>query len=679
MLTKSYKINPLELKGNDRVFQLDRDTIILYTGLHLEDIKPFARIGAGSEYPFFLSHFIESVLLPERNMWNAGIEEMWLRMSLDMNTGKIKYVGSKEMLSYLQRYFDLEQLYSTSRKEEKIKLPVEYQIYSMPRPEIEKDRSTIIYLATGEYQVNVGGSRVFDSGNYFRARLTIDKEYNILKKILSKVPLDYQQRSKYSFFLFSGSFISVLFHLNGQYCILNPLSELHYRLFEMQLDPDCISMAITSSPYLPGFVELFRRADILEKEIAVSFPDVEKLNLLKRIYYLARPKFFSDGSTLPLAKFVNYYESKTKSHASLNFRLRDDVEEQIKILFPLLNQKESRNFDYIKGPFDIEFIRIDSKKDFNELSHSHYYIISQGNISTKEWQSIKLSPKIFPSIYGSEYSMTQIQELSELVEILQRVFYQTPFEPMINMLIQKITNFTDVNELLSIEDELYLIRTQPVPKDKVLLLNLAEALKAIYHFANEMQSLPPKINKLFLDNIHRFSHSKIKISDINLYSHQLRINLFIKSGEITCNFITSSEPLWKISIQYPPESISAVELEKEYRRYLKEQYKLIDKNIAPQWERNILDFLEKLLEERIFYNEQRLRLQALTEALNLKLETDDSIESSKTKKLSFHMKLPYWLRIIVEFLKVPEIIDYLVLNKKRIQKKLSNLKVNKKS
>ncbi len=667
--TKNVKINPLELRGNDRVFQIHRDLIIIYTGLHLEDFRPFARIGASYDFPVFITSMVENVLLPERHIWNIGLEEMWLRSVIETGESKIKYVGSKEILSNLNKYFDLESYYSHNKKNQSLQLPVEYKVYQPPnQQENIKERSSIIYLHTGDYQVLVNGNRVIDSGNYFRSRLTIDKEYSYLKKILEKIGSQ-QMVKGFSFVVFNKDIFSAVFNFNGELLAINPLEEMHFRLFELQIDPDRIKMAVTTSPYLPGFVELFRRADILESEIAVSYPDIEKLTYLKRIYFLARPKFFSDASTLPYARYVNYYESKTKSHAVLAFRVRDDIEQQIKILFPFLSiDKISRNFDYIKGPFDIEFFRLDDIKQLKELNFSNFYYIYQGDIVDKKWLSLRLNKNIFPVIPGTEFSLHQIVELEEVIDLIKRLFENTVFGDLLVNLASKISSFQSAEELLSIKDDLYLIRTQPIPADKVILYNLAETLKMLYNFANYYQELPKEVNSLFIKVLNRFSHSKVKLEEIYNLLQTVKVSIFVKTGEFVFNLIEEREPLWRISIQYPPDSYNALELEKEYRRYLKEQNKVIDKGLASQNERFFLEFLEKLLEERIFYNEQIIRLQNLVDILKPGLETIASSMISKDKKIPFHMKLPYWLRIVVEKLRIPQLVDYILMKVEKFTK-----------
>ena len=658
ILKQKIKINPLELRGQDRVFQIDRDTVLIYTGMHLEDVKPFARLGAGNEYPITYGNYIENILLPERHMWNIGLEEMWLRTSLNSGVSKIRYIGGKEMLSYINRYFDLENYLTLgSKKKDYIPIPVEYKIYQPPnQKEITKDKSSIIYLHTGEFQVLVGGSRVLDSANYFRTRITLDKEYSILQKILEKIQ-NKQNLKNFSFFCFEGDSISILFNFNSELLAINPLEEMHYRLFELKLDPDSIRMAISNSPYLPGFVEIFRRSDILEKEIAMSTPDLEKLTLLKRTYYLSRPKFFSDGSTLPYAKYVTYYDSKTKSHSVLIFRTRDDIEEQIKILFPLLQEKENRNFDYVKGPFDLEFIKIDDIKQIKTLQFSNFYILSPGLLQDKKWTKLNLQNNYFISLNKVQYFISQIKDLSEISGFINDLFANTLFEELIKSLLNKITSFQSSEDLVSIKDDLYLIRTQPIPDNKILLYNLAETLKLAHFFANYHQELPKNLESLFIKVLDRFSHKKLKIGDFYHLSETLEIYLFFKTSELTTCFLKQKEPLWSIQLQYPPDPDHAIELEKEYRKYLKEQHKLIDKGLANSSERVVLEFLEKLLEERIFYNEQRLKLQSLMDSLKPSLELLADSISPKPKKLPFHFKLPYWLRILVEFLRIPQMVE----------------------
>jgi len=58
----------------------------------------------------------------------------------------------------------------------------------------------------------------------------------------------------------------------------------------------------------------------------------------------------------------------------------------------------------------------------------------------------------------------------------------------------------------------------------------------------------------------------------------------------------------------------------------------------------------------------------LVESLKSNIEAVASEFMPKEKKVPFHMKLPYWLRVIVESLRIPQAIYFLESIWKRKQK-----------
>ncbi|MCB1166894.1 MAG: hypothetical protein KDK33_12110, partial [Leptospiraceae bacterium] len=150
MATKRDKKLPSEYRGPERAFQFDRDTFLIYTGIHEADIRPFSRIGAGTSVPAGLLPQIENVVVPEENLWNVGLESAWLKESLRAGAGHIRYVGSKERTSQLHRYFSPGDDEISKPKEEAGQEPVEYSSYQAPERGVsQKDRCTITYMATG--------------------------------------------------------------------------------------------------------------------------------------------------------------------------------------------------------------------------------------------------------------------------------------------------------------------------------------------------------------------------------------------------------------------------------------------------------------------------------------------------------------------------------------------------
>lgn len=673
MATNSKTINPLELRSAERIFQIDRDTILIYTGMSSKDIRPFSRIGAGFQLPVQLLPFIEHVLLPENHLWNIGVEDAWMRSGIELGAGKLTYVGNKERVTQLNRYFDVESYLKEKAKAEKAKekpkdsakdrkknddkkdLPIEYEVYQTPqRGEDNRHKCIITYMATGDYSVSVGSNRVLDSGSYFRSRLTLDREYALMNKALAK---SVQSMTKgYSFIPFdSDDHSSNLWNFQGSLLFVEPVPEYHYSLFRLGIDPDRIDMAISGSVYQPGIVELMRHADQDKKVIGVSAPDTEKLGLLKRIYNFSQPKMFSEGGALPLARQVSYFESRTKSHAAFVFRAREDAEHPIQVVFPFVKAKKSLSFDFVKGPYDVEIAQIDEKSQFNDGFIGQAVFLSKGQLNEKTWNKLKLSSNQYPVLSDSEYSFKQVLKTNEWSPNAAAVLADSEFSAPVVELLNSLSNLAASNDFTKIRDSLYMIRTQPIPKDKVLLLNLAAITVTIQKIivGIGLAEQDETIAQLSKKVAERFNANRLKMGDFASMSGELKFEIIVHAGLYTIGLANVAPKRLNFSFQYPPDADQIVGLEKDYRKYLKNQQRIVDKAGSQLNDRAAVELLEKLFEERLFYGKERQRLQQVVAALNL-----GTIDVNAREGLPFYMKLPYWLRVTVQTLKIPELVEW---------------------
>lgn len=677
MAAKNKAINPLELKGVERVFQIDRDTILIYTGLHKGDVRPFSRIGAGYALPMHLMPLVEHVILPESHLWNIAVEDAWLRAGIDSGAGKVRYVGSKERVNQVHRYFDIE-TYMKAREKEALEkaraagidrkkgdvqteLPVDFEVYTAPlRGEDNRNKCLITYMATGDYQVSVGSSRVLDSGSYYRARITIDKEYALITKALSK--FEQPARNGYGFFPFEGEgVVSNLWNFNGNLLFAEPVPDYHYRLLEAGIDADRISMAISGSVYQPGFIEIMRRSDATGRTIGVSTPDTERLGLVKRIFNYAQPKIFSEGGALPLARNVSYYESRSRSHGAFVFRTREDTDQPVQVLFPYLKTKESRSFDFIKGPFDLEFSLVNDPARLKEEFAGAAVLFARGSIADKAWNALPMSEGRYPVVPGCEYRMRQVLHYEDIADALRPLVAGTEFETPILDILSGLGMAEAMDDLSGMRDAFYIIRTQAVPKDPILRMNLGSALHYIDTVLSRMAVKDRGVVELARKVAARFSMKGLHFGDLCAFSGGLRFDVMMHTGVATVLFAQAAGNQWNIHLRFPPDAEHILAMEREYRKYLKEQQRIVDKTGSSQRDRAVLEVLERLFEETLHRGRERARLYSLLDSL-----ASQNPVSRDSNRLPFHMKLPYWMRVVVETLRLPELAAWFRDQKSRV-------------
>lgn len=646
MATRRDKIHLNELRGQDRAFQLDRDTVLIYTGTHPSDIRPFARIGASPHMPVALLSQIENVILPEENLWNIGLEAAWMSASLASGAGRLRYVGSRERTQQIHRYFAKDE--EEAREKDG---PVDYQTYEAPRNEANlKDRCTITYMKTGDYTVTVGGSKVLDSGGFMRGKIDIDREYDLINRALLKREKRAEKGISFVPLGPGEQGVSLYWNFHGEGLLMNGPADIHYKLFLNAIDPENLSMAIASSPYNPGLVELLRRKNTTEGQAGVFCLDAEKLVQVKKMYQQAQVKIFDDSRTLPFSKDTVFFTSRTRSHAILAPKLRDEAEAPVQILFPLGGKKQSKAFDFTKGPFDLELLPLHNKGDLKDVSGSFLTLFQEGDIADNKFQSISLEPGAFPVVEDCEYVLAQAMDYAEVADALGHGLRGTVFEEPVRELFTLMSGSISKESIESIEGCLYIIRTQAVPDDIRTLINLGEAMRIAEPRLSALQQLNPKIPRLARDVAKRYSPSKLKVKDVlELQGHAL-FGVHFVAGKATMLQVDILEPE-PVQIVLPPEVDYVKEQEKEYRKYLKAQNKVLDKGDEMPAYRAALELVEKLFEERLRIDMDRQRLADVLAELETPVTT-----SEESSDLPFYMKVPYWLRKVLEFLKIPELV-----------------------
>ena len=651
MATKRDRKLPSEYRGPERAFQFDRDTFLIYTGIHEADIRPFSRIGAGTSVPAGLLPQIENVVVPEENLWNVGLEAAWLKESLDAGSGHIRYVGSKERTSQLHRYLDPSEDDMSRSKEDAANDPVEYSSYSAPERGVsQKDRCTITYMATGEYQVTVGGSRVLDSQSLSRGRVGLDKEYDQVSKILSKQ--DRKMEHGWSFFPLQteGDLLSVYWGLQGKGLALNPPVDIHYHFLANSIDPERLQMVIAENAELPGLAEQFRRSNALERQFGAYCPEMERIIHLKRMYNRSQVKTFDDSRTLPFSKETVFFASRSKSHGVFALKANPDSEFPMQVIFPLKRGKQSRSFDFTKGPFDVELMNLDEGQKF-EGAGSFLTLIAPGNASPKKFGKSKLKDGVFPLLQESEYRLQQIVNLSNLADELSLGLKGSEFEQTVPELFTSMGQTGPNLDEETVLDLLYRLRTQAVPENLLLRINLGEATRVLHAYLSMLKDKFPKVAKLAEKVYKRYRTSGIKVLDLEALSGSVAFDIYAVQGRVSMIQVRPVHPP-KIAIVFPPAIDTIKAEQKEYRKYLKEQNRILDKGDESPADRATLEFLEKLLEERLHLAEERERLGDLLQDLDLSGPVEDKGD------LPFHMKLPYWLRRTFEFLRIPDFVEW---------------------
>lgn len=613
MMKKDKQTNFLaDLRQSDRVFRLDRDCLLVYTGRDPRDARPFLRIGSGQSMPPELLKHIENVVLTEQELGNAAQELSWMKATLAAGGESVRYVGSKERVAQMYAYAGLTEM------DEEERPPVKVAPYGPFNSRVEtKNKCMILFMATGNIQVSLSSSKLLDFFSYRNQKLNLDREYDLISRALHRRE---RRAEKGTGFLYTGGAaldrLSLYWFFDGKGLYLHPPENHHYDLLENAIDPSNLVMAMSDSIHAPGFAEFVRRKSVQKETGGLYCHDMEHVSFLKRIYNGMRWKIFDDGRPLPMADHTVFFKSKTGSHGVFSIRMTEQAQEHVQIMFPLAAVKQNRTLDFTRGPYDLEFLKIDAKEQFPEQPASRLMLHVPGRIAPDLYGKQKLREGIYPIVPACEYLFhspeAPIGAMDHVLSALKDMPQQELFQSLtLTALAARPKTPQDAQDA---EAGLKAWEKLPAPDGLMERQNVLEALRFL-EWAFLSQKFPAAVAARARKLVARHSMSRVHNSDWTSL-RSCRFNLVFVSGKITLMLVESvkADPI-RVRIPRSIEEISAEP--KAYGSYLRQLTKALDRSDEPPGLRNVLEFAEKLYEDRLHIVQDRKRLHDLKAFLGI--------------------------------------------------------------
>lgn len=605
----------LELRGAERAFQYDRDTIIVYTGLHPDDVRPFIRIGAGDSTPDGLIRHIENVVLPDQDPVNVGLELFWLHNTLENGGDLIRYVGSKDQVSRIYSFSGMRELEESGKEETHVET-LAYRLMP-PARRNAKDRCLINFFETGNVNVSVDGTRVLDLQTRKKAFLSLDKEYELIARALRRrVPFC---ADGFSFVALPGArtgAVSAFWNFNGAGLLLNPPRDFHYRLFELGIEPDRTSMCIASSAYAPGFTEAIRRRNALGSSIGVFTLNTDKLGDLKRIYGRANMRVFEDSRSLPDARSTSFFVSRSGSHGLFTVPGSGGSERQIQILFPISSTvKQNRSFDFLRGPHDLELVRLSSPDEWKAGWQSRLALVESGSVSAGAFARMTLREGVRPLLAGKEYRIVHHEAAVGLAEpILESLAGSEPEEAIRELVLMALGLDFSPERTETILREL---ASAKPPADMALRQNVAQALALVLELPQYQVAYDERMQRLLAKASARWTPDGQRVSAwLALGEQAVALDILVLGSRRTYHVVRGIDAA-PVQLALPPGLEELEANPKEYRRRLNKWSKVAARLPEGGPFEDGIEFLEKVYEERLRLLEERARLKSLVGDLGM--------------------------------------------------------------
>jgi hypothetical protein len=385
----------------DRLFIVDTECFIIFTGESLNDDRPFIRIGTWYDLPVEIISLVENIIVSDKILGNPSYEQFNIDVRhLESN----RYIGSE---SILKRFLDYQRIFGLDLTNVSI-VNIEKDIPELSSQKNISDRDQFIgiFYSDGNIKINHGTKNIFDLNVLFNDNLNREE-------ILDRISAISKNTERYK-----GSGIVVidnnpLFYQKGYFSSYQ-FPDRYLEFFSiLQINPNNIRELLLPSQNLINISGFMKFKNQRGGRIKLFSDNSEQIDLIKRLFKNATvsdDKFsVMDINTVEGLKIVSYANSPN-----------------IKITF---RQSEEKNdgitMPFIKSPADTAKI-LKEKSDAVLITYTAYeesallfkstevpvIIIDDGNRNIKK---ISGSDKIVLKA-GIQYDIKKFRNFEDLLK-----------------------------------------------------------------------------------------------------------------------------------------------------------------------------------------------------------------------------------------------------------------------
>src|SRR3990172_9044236 len=293
----------------DRLFIVDPECYILFTGETKDDIQPFIRIGNWMDMPIELIPLVENIIITDSLIGNPSHEQFNIDVRY-LSTNR--YIGSRSIvvkfLEY-QKIFGLD-LANASVVDIEKDLPV----LSAEKNISYKNQFIGVFYRDGNFKVLLNKNTIFDLNKIIRNPITNHNFHDLLSEA-------YADSKRYDS---SGIVIvghnPIFYHKKYFYSYLFPASYF-YEFSLLGIDPGKIQTVFHPSPNLINISKFFKWLNYYQKKIRI-FANTADIALVKKIFSncaIKNEKFsslaYKAGSGLSIKNYPGSYNLKLQFEA----------------------------------------------------------------------------------------------------------------------------------------------------------------------------------------------------------------------------------------------------------------------------------------------------------------------------------------------------------------------------
>ncbi len=340
-------LNDIIKTSSDRLFIVDTECFIIFTGGSINDERPFIRIGTWYDLPVEIIPLVENIIISDRILGNPSYEQFNIDVRhLEAN----RYIGGE---SILKRFLEYQRIFGLDLTNVSV-VNIEKDIPELSSQKNVSDRDQFIgiFYTDGNIKIDHGGKNIFDLNS-------INRESLDNAGILNLIASNSKNTDRYK-----GAGLVIIdnnpiFYQKSYFTSYQFPDKCLHDFSVLQINPNHIRELLLPSQNLINISGFMKFKNQRGGKIKLLSDNSEQIELIKKLF---------KNSTVADEKFSNLHIN-TSEGLKINSYLNSP---NIKISFKQTDQKEDEIIiPFIKSPADTVKI-LKEKSDAVLITYTAY-------------------------------------------------------------------------------------------------------------------------------------------------------------------------------------------------------------------------------------------------------------------------------------------------------------------
>ncbi len=266
------ELNEIIKNDSDRLFIVDTECFIIFTGDSIQDDRPFIRIGTWMDLPVEIIPLIENIIITDSIKGDPSHEQFNIDIRHFQSN---RYIGSEISL---KRFLDYQRNFGLDLTNVSI-VNVDRDVPELPKKRNISDRDHFIgvFYSNGDVKIVHSGKDLFSLQN-------LEKGYPDISDIhdgISEISRNSERYSNSGFIIFDAN---PLFYSSGYFTSYQYPGSYYSRFSRMNINPNKIRELILPSQNIVNISGLLKYKNSREGKIRLFSDNSDQTDLIKKLF-----------------------------------------------------------------------------------------------------------------------------------------------------------------------------------------------------------------------------------------------------------------------------------------------------------------------------------------------------------------------------------------------------------